>query len=271
MQPAPELHRPATGIRRQLRGGWRGGFRAFAPGLLGLLAALASAGATATAAEPTAVVSDADSSFALTRAQLLGEIANDLCAHFNLGGDLQLELLRPPVLPANPTTGWTIRIVEYPAGVSSSMLLRCRFGADAQSVAEATLLLRASLWRDAWVSRQPIAPGALFEPSEMEVRRVDFLRERDLVPAGELAGVHVFARHVSAGRLLTWRDLTRRPLVRKGEFVEVAASEGMLLITLRAVAMQNGAEGDTILLRNPASQKNFTALVVDENRVQVTF
>jgi flagella basal body P-ring formation protein FlgA len=59
--------------------------------------------------------------------------------------------------------------------------------------------------------------------------------------------------------------------VKKGDLVEVSASEGRLLVTLKALAMENGAQGDTVTVRNPESQKNFAAVVVDENRVQVRF
>ena len=74
-----------------------------------------------------------------------------------------------------------------------------------------------------------------------------------------------------AGRLLTWRDIARRPLVKKGNIVEVSAADGLLLVTLKALAMENGAQGDTVTVRNPESQKTFAAIVVDENRVQVRF
>jgi flagella basal body P-ring formation protein FlgA len=76
---------------------------------------------------------------------------------------------------------------------------------------------------------------------------------------------------VNAGRVLTWRDITRRPLVRKGDVVEVSAGDGQLLITMKALAMENGAQGDTVTVRNPVSRKDFAAMVVDENRVQVRF
>ena len=71
--------------------------------------------------------------------------------------------------------------------------------------------------------------------------------------------------------MLTWRDITRRPLVRKGNLVEVSAGDGQLLITMKALAMENGAQGDTVTVRNPVSRKDFAAMVVDENRVQVRF
>ena len=81
----------------------------------------------------------------------------------------------------------------------------------------------------------------------------------------------LFTRGVNSGRVVTWRDVARRPLVRKGDVVEVSATEGNLSITMKAIALQSGAQGEAVTLRNLESRKDFTAFVVDENRVQVRF
>jgi flagella basal body P-ring formation protein FlgA len=122
-----------------------------------------------------------------------------------------------------------------------------------------------------WVARQPVNVGAGFDPALLEPRRTDLLRDRDVLPASAGDRSYVFVRAVAAGRALTWRDISRRPLVRKGELVEVSAVDGLLLVTLKALAMENGAQGEIVTLRNPESRKNFSAIVVDENRVQVRF
>lgn len=207
----------------------------------------------------------------LTREQLVSALARDLSSHFNLEGDLQLELLRAWTPPAKVAAAWAIDVLEYPAIPSSSMLVRCRVLADAAPVAEATFVLRACLWRDAWVTRQPLTVGNTFDPSVLEVRRTDLFRERDVLPAAVGDRSYIFARAVSAGRLLTWHDIARRPLVKKGDIVEVSAADGLLVVTMKALVMENGSRGDTVTVRNPESQKNFAAVVVDENRVQVRF
>jgi flagella basal body P-ring formation protein FlgA len=226
---------------------------------IGLAGALALA-----AAEPT-------SPAPLSRENFLTELTHNLSSHFNLEGDLQLELMRPWSPPAQLASAWTLDIVEYPSVPSSSMLVRCRLVADGAPVGDSTLVIRATLWRDAWVAREPLAIGATFEPSQLETRRVDLFRDRDALPA--VVGDHSYAvvRAVSAGRMLTWHDVGRRPLVRKGSLVDVSAAEGRLVITLKALAMENGAEGDTVTVRNPESRKDFAATVIDENRVQVRF
>lgn len=206
-----------------------------------------------------------------TRDELLASLTHSLTGHFNFEGELQLELIRPWTPPTRVASHWELNVLEFPSVPSSSMMARCRVVADGNSVAEATFVVRAQLWRDAWVARLPLTSGAAFDASSLETRRVDLLRDRDALPAVVGDRSYVFARAVPAGRLLTWRDIMRRPLVKKGELVEVAAIEGSLVVTMKALAMENGAQGDTVTVRNPESRKDFAAMVIDENRVQVRF
>lgn len=207
----------------------------------------------------------------LSRDTVLEAARQQVAAHFGLEGELQLEPLRPLTLPTRTAQAWDVTVTDFPASPSASMMLRCRLIADGENAGEATLVLRAALWRDAWVTKQPLANGAGFDPELLEVRRVDALRERDVVPASVGDRSYIFARAVPAGRSLTWRDVARRPLVKKGDLVEVAAVDGPLVVTMKALAMQNGAAGETVTVRNPDSRRDFSALVVAENRVQVRF
>lgn len=237
-----------------------------------VLALVASAPAWASpATAELATDSVAPMSMPLTREKLLSSLAQDLTTHFNLEGDLDLELLRAWAPPAQVASSWVVTVSEYPNLAASSMLLRCRVAADGAVVAEPTLVVRAALWRDVWVARGPLTINSTFDPTELETRRVDMLREREALPAAVGDRSYIFARGVAAGRVLTWRDIARRPLVKKGESVEVSAVDGPLVVTMKAVAMENGARGDTVTVRNPDSRKDFSALVVDENRVQVRF
>ena len=218
-----------------------------------------------------AVLRAADAPTPLTREQILSSLAQEITAHYNLDGELQLELVRDWAPPARLASAWHVTVLEYPSVASSSMMVRARILAGSALVTETSFVLRASLWRDAWATRQPLTIGGTFDVALLEARRVDLFRERDVVPAAVGDRTYIFSRAVSAGRLLTWHDIARRPIVKKGDFVEVSASDGALLVTMKALAMENGARGDTVTVRNPESLKNFAAVVVDENRVQVRF
>jgi flagella basal body P-ring formation protein FlgA len=207
----------------------------------------------------------------LTRDQLIASLSRDLATHFNLEGDLQLELIRAWNPPAQVASVWHVDVLEFPSVATSSMLVRCRIVADASPAGETTFVLRAQLWRDAWATRLPLTVGAVFDPGSLDTRRVDLFRERDVLPAAVGDRSYIFARAVPAGRLLTWHDISRRPLVKKGDVVEVSAADGLLIVTMKALAMESGARGDTVTVRNPESRKDFAAMVIDENRVQVRF
>ncbi len=207
----------------------------------------------------------------LTRQQFVDTLGRELADHFRLEGDFQLELLRAWASPAKMASDWQIVVTEYPTLAASAMILRCRTVADGVAGNEETISVRASLWRDAWVTRQPINNGAAFDVSLLDTRRVDSLRERDALPATVGDSSFQFSRSVPAGRVLGWRDISRRPLVRKGDKVDVTATDGALVINMQALAMESGAQGDAITVRNTDSQKNFTAFVVDTNHVQVRF
>jgi len=207
----------------------------------------------------------------LSRDQLVALLSQDLATHYNLEGELELDLVRPWSPPDRLAARWQVSVLDYPAVAGASMLLRCRIVADNLTVAEPTIVLHAALWRDGWAAHEQLTVGSTFDPSVLETRRIDFFRERDVLPAAVGDRSYAFARAVPPGRLLTWHDITRRPLVHKGEIVEVRATEGLMVVTMKALALENGSQGDTVTVRNPESHRDFPAVVVDENHVQIRF
>lgn len=207
----------------------------------------------------------------LNRDQFLADLARDLASHFNLDGDLQLELPRGWIVPSSVATHWTLDVAEYPSLASSAMLVRCRILGDGVLAADSTFIVHATHTREVWVVRQPATPGAVFDTAALDTRRVDLFRERDALPTSAGDRNFVFTRSIPVGRLLTWRDLARRPLVRKGDLVEASVTDGQLVVTMKALALENGAQGDVVTVRNPESRKDFVAVVTHENHVQVRF
>lgn len=224
---------------------------------------VAGLSATTPAAEPVAGP--------LGRDQFLDDLRRELVAHFNLEGDLQLDLPRGWTSPTKPAARWTVEVTEFPSAVSAAMLVRYRIAGDGVVAAENALVFTARHFRDVWVAREPIANGATFDRANLDTRRVDLFRDREALPVTGGDSNFIYARAVGARRTLTWRDLTRRPLVRKGDLVEVSISDGRLRVTMKGLALENGAQGDTVNVQNPDTRKRFAAVVTHENQVQVRF
>jgi flagella basal body P-ring formation protein FlgA len=208
---------------------------------------------------------------AFTQEQLLADLSRQLSDHFQSRGELQLELLRPWAPPAAAIGSVDVVILDFPARITSSLLLQVRLQSGGRALGTFPLMLKAQLSQDVWVARAPIERGSNFDPNQLDTRRVDVLQQRDTVSTDSTEIDYTFACSVPAGRVLAWRDLTRRSLIRKGQIVEVSAIDGTMTITTKAMAMENGAAGDTVKLRNLESKKDFSALVVAEARAQVRF
>lgn len=244
--------------------------RTLRPFLILALTAFLALGMRLTAVTTAGTATDTPVPFA--QKDFMAALARELTEHFNLEGDLQLEMLRTWNTPDRVAHLWQVEVTEFPALPAGSMLVRCRVLADGVATGgEATLVLRAAHMRDVWIARQPLSSGSTFDPALLDTRRVDLFRDRDALPAAVGDRTFILLRSVQPGRFLTWRDVGRRPLVRKGDMVEVSASEGTLVITLKGLAMQNGAQGEAVTIRNIESRKDFTAFVIDENHVQVRF
>ncbi|MGC4072516.1 MAG: flagellar basal body P-ring formation chaperone FlgA [Nibricoccus sp.] len=237
--------------------------RPLAPFLVSLLLGFAAVAPSSVAIAQDAVQPDV--SVATQRIAVLADVASQLLSHFRADGELQLETVRPLQLAASATP-LPVEVIEFPAALAPSMITRVRVG-----TVEHTLVLRAQLSREVWVTRTPTVRDGSFDAGELDTRRVDVLRERDAVPTAETCADYTFNRPVPANRILTWRDISRRALVRKGQIIEVAAVDGALSITMKALAMENGAAGETVKVRNLDSKKEFNALVVADARAQIRF
>lgn len=220
---------------------------------------------------PAAIQADEPARSLYSSDQLVQAITSDLQAHFRLQGELDLQLAQPWTAPTVAAQKWDFAISEYPGIPSANMLLRIRLQADGKAVDSHSLMVRASLWRDVWVAREPLRDGTVFSPSLLDTRRADVFAERDALPADEGGDSYIFCRQVSPDSVITWHDIARRPLVHRGEVVDVIGSEGTLSLRMKALAVETGAQGDLITVRNLDSRRTCSAIVIGEDEVQIHF
>jgi flagellar basal body P-ring formation protein FlgA len=188
----------------------------------------------------------------------------------------QLRLIPVSTLPRLPhtTTLPQLELLEYPARLgAATALLRYRLvGEDGRALGTYASSFRVQVLAEVFVPARRMTVGDAIAAADFATREVDLVREPKAVAADStILARYELARAVAPERVLTWTDLTPRALVRKGHLVEVVAQEGSLSITMRGQATRNGALGDVITVRNLESKREFSAEVVDENKVRVHF
>jgi flagellar basal body P-ring formation protein FlgA len=204
---------------------------------------------------------------------LLAVLEKQIAEHFPLSGELRLSFARPWQTIRLPAEDFDATITEYAGdGVSSSFSIRCKITSSGETVGEWQLALRAQLWREVWVAQTRLDRGSALDRSMLEARKIDALRDKQTFVSADVdPAAFDVAQSVAPGRALTRRDLVERPLIHKGDVVEVVAARGLLNVHMKALALDSGAAKALIKMRNLDSHKEFNAQVINENQVSVTF
>ena len=212
----------------------------------------------------------------LGEAELFERLAKRLTERLALeDGELSLSPVSPwtPVEMAAGT--WDAVLLEAPdvKGLTSNFYLRFRVEAGEKQIGEWQVPVRAQLTQDVWVATRRLSRGETPDAAaDLEKRRLNVLAERQapIASHNSLDGYEV-AQTVAAGQPLTWRDLSPRTLVHRGQVVNVVAGDGPFIISMKALAIQDGASGAMVRVRNLTSQRDIDAQVVGEGKVQVRF
>lgn len=168
---------------------------------------------------------------------------------------------------------FSVAIVAAPSRLArGTLIFRFQVQNESGLVGEWSVPFTAQVYGEAWFARSPLRRGGIASASDFEIREVDLLSDPEAVPArNELISRHEYSRDITPGKPLLWADLVERSLVRKGDIVDVSAVQGMLAVSMRAVARQDGSDGDIILFRNIDSSREFPARVVAKGRAEIIF
>lgn len=204
---------------------------------------------------------------------LLTEVARELSIHFGVNGELKLSFVRPWTAVQMPAADFAVTITDAPPdGLASSFNVKVKVVSAAETVGEWPLAVRAQLLQEMWAANGRIERGQPLDRSMLAVQKVDVLRDRQAFLSADLdPATFDTAQAITSPRLLLRRDLAERPVVRKGQIVEVVAKQGLLAITMKALALEAGPTGSLIKLRNVQSLKEFTGQIINESKVQVQF
>jgi len=211
--------------------------------------------------------------YPITEDRLLNEVEEQMHAHLRPAGRISLTPMRPLPDLSKHSEPFSVNLSRLPGRLSKNTIYLSIQVENAEGVlGNWDVPFRPALYSDVWFAKRYLREGELAASSDFEARQVDLLYEPDAVVATlEVLQQHEYSRDIRPGQPLLWNDLTERSLVRKGQVVDVIAYQGMIGISMRAKAQQNGVRGEVVFLRNLESNKDFTGEVIGEGRVQVTF
>ncbi len=187
-------------------------------------------------------------------------------------GEVELRLTRPWQPVAVPDEPLKLELVELPPqGIASALITRFELQTSrGESVGSWQTTLQAHVWREVWVARSPLSRGAPLRATDITRERRDILTLREATAEFDPGKSNLeLSEPLPAGLPLLARCVRPRPLIRRGQTVAAVLEDGMLAISLKVEALEDGVLGQTIRIRNPISRRDLHGKVVDEKQIQV--
>jgi len=129
---------------------------------------------------------------------------------------------------------------------------------------------RVKLLQPVVVASRPLARGQRLGRDDLalEKRDVGTLRGKAIRDPAQVLG-YLMSRGVPAGRALDSAVLEAPVLVERGRRVRMAVQAQGIDITMAGVALEDGALGETVRVRNPASRRIVEGIVVGPAQVRL--
>ena len=208
-------------------------------------------------------------------AKLVPLIAETLSKSFELDqGQLILEparALAPVSVPAD-TASISIQLITQPyTQPTSFMKTHYKVLADGKPVASHTSYFKAQLMQNVWIARKVAQRGKTLGEIKLLKKKTDTINLRGGVWTGNPDKTQQLVTTVSAGAVILERHLRNTPVIFRNQTVEAVLEHKALEIRLRVLALEDGAPGDVIRLRNTRSSKEIRGKVVNSREVKVTY
>jgi flagella basal body P-ring formation protein FlgA len=125
-----------------------------------------------------------------------------------------------------------------------------------------TIAAEARAWQNQLLINKPLTAGQVIRPEDITKHRalVNMLPDDPLVTQDQVVGQQA-GRELKSGTVLTARMIDPVQLVKTGQFVTITLDQGTVKIRTVARAMEAGSFGQTIRVKNEATNDVYQVVV----------
>lgn len=187
-------------------------------------------------------------------------------------GELELTLKQPWAAPVVPDEPLALKILELPtAGVTPSFIVRFELRTAHETLGAWQTTVKAQVWREVWAARSALQRGQPVAAADLVHERRDILSVReplvDFAAGDESLELGEF---VAANTPLLARQIRAKVVIHRNQVADARLEDGALNIRMKVVALEDGAPGQTIRLRNPVSQRFLNGRVLDGQTIAIS-
>ena len=208
----------------------------------------------------------------VTGAELLPLVSQALQRNFDIqDGDLILEPTRPLPSVQVPAKAFVqVEITGQPPALNGFMRAQYTVLLDGQRAGLWTAFFRARYLKEVWLTGEFASRLATLDEVKLVRRKVDVINFRTGVWEGKPDHTLQLTQGMGAGRVLEPRHVRRTPVVLRNQPVTgIYRLKALQIKLINIVALDEGAPGDIIRLRNTQSHKILRGRVLDSQNVKL--
>jgi len=199
---------------------------------------------------------------------LISELSNK----FDIEGQIKLT---PLVKWQEVVAGNNYQIVfsNLPSpNLRSTFTVSFKIISEGNEIGSYSMPVRCELWQNIYITNKRLNPASQIDRSDLQYRVVDVLKLQDKpLPIDIDLSLYEVSRAISANKPLLWKSVELKPHIRKGKLIDIVAQEGLMKISTKGIALENGLTNDFIAARNLNSRRDIQGQIIDEGTVKVHF
>jgi|TARA_B100000959_G_C14912977_1_gene595955 flagella basal body P-ring formation protein FlgA len=210
----------------------------------------------------------------ITGSQLLPMVTEALQKTFEINdANLVLSPTRPlPTVPVPSDALVQVQIISHPSN-GPTAFIRTQYAllVDGRRVGEWTGFFKAQLLKEVWLTGKIAARHTSLDKVKLIRKKVDVINLRTGVWEGKPNSTLQLTQGLGTGMVLLPRYVRRTPVIFRNQLVTGVLHYKALKIELRnLLALEEGAPGDTIRLRNNSSYKEIRGKIINGSSVQLS-
>lgn len=171
---------------------------------------------------------------------------------------------------ALPGSRFTFEVIPPNSSYLGDTALRVVFRVNGREVRKVRIFGHIAIYREVVCMTRSMRRHELIREDDLCTARRNISRISNAAISNikEMVGKRLVSS-VRAGEIVKQDMVELAPIIKKGDRVAIIAETEMLLIRARGEAMEGGAEGEMIRVRNSNGKKDVYARVIDASTVQV--
>ena len=205
-------------------------------------------------------------------AELLPKIGKALTEAMSIkDGELLLESTRPlPKVTVPNDAVVRVNILAIPpTGPQAFMRAQYEVLLDDQRAGVWIGFFRAQLIREVWITQAVANRHMTLDEVPLARKKVNVISLRTGVWEGKPEDTLRLTQAIGAGMVLQPRHVQRKPVVFRNQMIQGTYQLRALSIRMEVLALEDGAPGDFIRVRNKRSSKELRGLVIDPSTVRI--